>query len=69
MKKVVGLGACVLDTLINCETYPQEDTKKKANSIFLSGHLPIMLTPFGMVTEVSLSQKVNALSPISVTPS
>ena len=41
MKKVVGLGACVLDTLINCDKYPQEDTKQKAQSIFLSGGGPV----------------------------
>jgi len=41
MKKVVGLGACVLDTLINCDKYPIEDTKKKAEGIFLSGGGPV----------------------------
>jgi sulfofructose kinase len=41
MKKVVGLGACVLDTLINCDKYPTEDTKQKAESIFLSGGGPV----------------------------
>ena len=32
MKKVVGLGACVLDTLICCDTYPTEDKKQKAET-------------------------------------
>ncbi len=41
MKKVVGLGACVLDTLINCNSYPVEDTKQKAESIFISGGGPV----------------------------
>ena len=41
MKKVVGLGACVLDTLINCSTYPTEDTKQKAESIFQAGGGPV----------------------------
>jgi sugar/nucleoside kinase (ribokinase family) len=41
MKKVVGLGACVLDTLINLDRYPTEDTKQKAQSIFLSGGGPV----------------------------
>jgi len=36
MKKVVGLGACVLDTLIDCDKYPIEDTKQKAENIVLS---------------------------------
>jgi sugar/nucleoside kinase (ribokinase family) len=57
MKKVVGLGACVLDTLINCETYPQEDTKKKADSIFLSGGGPVgnalvVISKLGVSAEV-----------------
>lgn len=41
MKKVVGLGACVLDTLINCDKYPKEDTKQKAESVFLAGGGPV----------------------------
>lgn len=41
MKKVVGLGACVLDTLIDCDKYPIEDTKQKAESIVLSGGGPV----------------------------
>ena len=41
MKKVVGLGACVLDTLISCDSYPAEDKKQKAESIFLSGGGPV----------------------------
>ena len=41
MKKVVGLGACVYDTLINCNTYPIEDTKQKAESVFISGGGPV----------------------------
>ena len=57
MKKVVGLGACVLDTLINCETYPKEDTKQKANGIFLSGGGPVgnalvVLSKLGVNAEV-----------------
>ena len=41
MKKVVGLGACVLDTLINCDKYPKEDTKLKADGVFLAGGGPV----------------------------
>ncbi len=57
MKKVVGLGACVLDTLINCDTYPTEDTKQKANGIFLSGGGPVgnalvVLSKLGVSTQV-----------------
>lgn len=57
MKKVVGLGACVLDTLINCDKYPTEDTKQKAESIFVSGGGPVgnalvVMSKLGIVTEV-----------------
>ena len=57
MKKVVGLGACVLDTLICCDTYPTEDKKQKANSIFLSGGGPVgnalvVMSKLGVKTEV-----------------
>lgn len=41
MKKVVGLGACVFDTLISCDIYPTEDTKQKAKSVFVSGGGPV----------------------------
>lgn len=57
MKKVVGLGACVLDTLINCDRYPTEDTKQKAESIFLAGGGPVgnalvVMSKLGVKTEV-----------------
>lgn len=57
MKKVVGLGACVLDTLINCKQYPTEDTKQKAESIFLSGGGPVgnalvVMSKLGVSTEI-----------------
>ena len=57
MKKVVGLGACVLDTLISCDTYPMEDKKQKAESIFLSGGGPVgnalvVMSKLGVQAEV-----------------
>ena len=57
MKKVVGLGACVLDTLIHCSNYPIEDTKQKAESIFLSGGGPVgnalvVMSKLGVSTEI-----------------
>ena len=57
MKKVVGLGACVLDTLINCDRYPTEDTKQKAQGIFLSGGGPVgnalvVISKLGVQAEV-----------------
>ncbi len=41
MKRVVGLGACVLDTLISCDKFPKEDSKQKAESIFVTGGGPV----------------------------
>jgi sugar/nucleoside kinase (ribokinase family) len=57
MKKVVGLGACVLDTLINCDNYPKEDTKQRAQSVFLSGGGPVgnalvVMSKLGIETSV-----------------
>ena len=57
MKKVVGLGACVLDTLISCDSYPAEDKKQKAESIFLSGGGPVgnalvVMSKLGVKAEV-----------------
>ncbi len=57
MKKVVGLGANVLDTLINCESYPVEDTKQKSNGVFLSGGGPVgnalvVISKLGIKAEV-----------------
>lgn len=41
MKKVTGLGACVYDTLIRCAGYPKEDTKQRAEEVFVSGGGPV----------------------------
>lgn len=57
MKKVVGLGACVFDTLISCDIYPTEDTKQKAKSVFVSGGGPVgnalvVMSKLGLKTQV-----------------
>ena len=41
MKKVVGIGASVLDTLIEMDRYPDEDIKIRANNVFVSGGGPV----------------------------
>lgn len=41
MKKVVGVGACVLDTVICCGEYPAEDVKYKASEVFSTGGGPV----------------------------
>lgn len=40
MSKVVGIGACVLDTLITLPNFPKEDTKLRATSTKLVGGGP-----------------------------
>lgn len=40
MKKIVGIGANVCDTLISIPNYPQEDTKLRAEAIVMSGGGP-----------------------------
>ncbi len=57
MKKIVGLGACVLDTIIECDKYPKEDTKQKAERVFLSGGGPVgnalvVISKLGVQAEV-----------------
>ncbi|MBO5653014.1 MAG: hypothetical protein J6S44_02240 [Clostridia bacterium] len=41
MKRLVGLGANVLDSLISCESFPVEDKKIRAEKITLSGGGPV----------------------------
>lgn len=41
MAKIVGIGACVMDTLYNIPTYPTEDTKMRATSAVPSGGGPV----------------------------
>ncbi len=41
MKKIVGIGACVMDTLITLPHYPKEDTKLKAVSVKSAGGGPV----------------------------
>ena len=49
--EIVGIGACVLDTLITLPAYPQEDTKLGALSTRLSGGGP---TATGLVAAARL---------------
>jgi sulfofructose kinase len=57
MKKIVGLGANVLDTLINCKQFPTEDTKMRADGYLLVGGGPVgnamvVASKLGMKTEM-----------------
>ena len=38
--KIIGIGACVLDTIIEMGEYPKEDIKIRANNVFSSGGGP-----------------------------
>lgn len=51
MNKVVGIGACVLDTLITLPNFPTEDTKLRATSTKLVGGGP---TATGIVAVAKL---------------
>ncbi len=41
MKKIVGIGACVMDTLITLPRFPEEDTKLRANNTKNAGGGPV----------------------------
>ena len=41
MARIVGIGACVADTLINVPRYPTEDTKMRATSTKVAGGGPV----------------------------
>lgn len=41
MAKIVGIGACVMDTLYNVPSYPTEDTKMRATGCKLAGGGPV----------------------------
>lgn len=41
MTKIVGIGACVFDTLYNIPTYPTEDTKMRASASKCAGGGPV----------------------------
>ena len=41
MSKIVGIGACVMDTLYNVPTYPKEDTKMRATASKPAGGGPV----------------------------
>lgn len=41
MEKIVGIGACVMDTLISVPHYPKEDTKLRAEQLRPAGGGPV----------------------------
>ena len=51
MNKIVGIGACVFDTLYNIPSYPKEDTKMRATGSKPAGGGP---TATGLVAAQKL---------------
>ena len=54
MAKIVGIGACVMDTLVSVPHYPTEDTKLRADDTRLAGGGPVAT---GLVAAAKLGQK------------
>lgn len=53
MSKIVGIGACVMDTLVTVPNYPPEDTKLRATSTKIAGGGP---TATGIVAASKLGE-------------
>lgn len=53
--KIVGIGACVMDTLITVPHYPTEDTKLRAEGTVLAGGGP---TATGIVAASKLGESL-----------
>ena len=62
MKKIVGIGACVFDTLYEIPTYPQEDTKMRATGSKPAGGGP---TATGLVAAQKLGEKTAYIGVLS----
>lgn len=62
MNKAVGIGACVMDTLITVTDYPQEDTKVRATSSKQAGGGPVAT---GLVAAAKLGVETEFLGVLS----
>lgn len=62
MARIVGIGACVMDTLYAVPTYPREDTKMRAVSSKLSGGGPVAT---GLVAAAKLGESAAYLGVLS----
>lgn len=56
MGKIVGIGACVMDTLISLDTYPKEDTKLRAQGSRPAGGGPVAT---GLVAAAKLGESAD----------
>ena len=62
MNKIVGIGACVMDTLITVPNYPKEDTKLRATSSKIAGGGP---TATGIVAASKLGEDAGFIGVLS----
>ena len=62
MNKIVGIGACVMDTLITLPNFPKEDTKLRATSTVTAGGGPVGT---GLVTVSKLGEKASYIGVLS----
>ncbi len=62
MSKIIGIGACVLDTLITLPTYPAEDTKLRATGVMQAGGGPAAT---GLVAAAKLGESAGYIGVLS----
>lgn len=62
MAKIVGIGACVFDTLYNIPTYPTEDTKMRASASKVAGGGPVAT---GLVAAAKLGENAAYIGVLS----
>lgn len=62
MNKIVGIGACVFDTLYNIPSYPKEDTKMRATASKPAGGGP---TATGLVAAQKLGEQTAYIGVLS----
>ena len=62
MAKIVGIGACVFDTLYNIPTYPREDTKMRATASKAAGGGPVAT---GLVAAQKLGEQTAFIGVLS----
>ena len=62
MNKIVGIGACVFDTLYNIPSYPKEDTKMRATSSKPAGGGPVAT---GLVAAQKLGEQASYIGVLS----
>ena len=62
MSKIVGIGACVFDTLYNVPSYPREDTKMRATASKPAGGGPVAT---GLVAAQKLGEKTGYIGVLS----